>query len=82
MGESLMQPCRVGDEGLRVVNPFSEGRTSGGGNDPALTVPQEEATANSVPAAAVIRRLRALFGFTGRKGSAGGLVSLKWNPGA
>ena len=35
----------------------------------------EEATANYVPAAAVIRRWRALFGFTGRKGSAGGLLS-------
>ena len=35
----------------------------------------EEATANYVPAAAVIRRWRALFGITGRKGSAGGLLS-------
>ena len=39
-----------------------------------LTVPQEEATANSVPAAAVIQRWRALFGFTGRKGRVGGRV--------
>ena len=38
----------------------------------ATTVPGEEATANYVPAAAVTRRWRALFGFTGRKGSAGG----------
>ncbi len=30
-------------------------------------VPEEEATANSVPAAAVIQRWQALFGFTGRK---------------
>jgi hypothetical protein len=41
-----------------------------------LTVPPEEAPANSVPAAAVIRRVRALFGITGRKARAGGLLSL------
>ena len=40
-----------------------------------MTVPGEKATANYVPAAAVIRRWRALFGITGRKGSAGGLLS-------
>ncbi len=34
-------------------------------------VPQEEATANSVPAAAVIQRWLALFGFTGRKACVG-----------
>ena len=33
-----------------------------------VTVPVEEATANYVPAAAVIRRWRALSGFTGCKG--------------
>ncbi len=32
-----------------------------------MTVPTEEAPANSVPAAAVIRRVQALFGITGRK---------------
>ena len=32
-------------------------------------------SANSVPAAAVIRRIRALSGFIGFKGSVGGLVS-------
>ena len=37
-----------------------------------VTVPGKEATANHVPAAAVTRGWRALFGFTGRKGSAGG----------
>ena len=40
-----------------------------------MTVPKEEAPANYVPAAAVIRRGRALSGFTGRKGYAGGQVS-------
>ena len=37
-----------------------------------MTVPQEEVSANYVPAAAVIRRRRALSGVTGRKGCAGG----------
>ena len=40
-----------------------------------MTVPEEEAPANYVPAAAVIRRWRALSGFTGCKGSVGGLLS-------
>ena len=37
-----------------------------------MTVPLEEAPANYVPAAAVIRRERALSGFTGCKGCVGG----------
>ena len=37
-----------------------------------MTVPTEEAPANFVPAAAVIRRGLALFGFTGRKEYVGG----------
>ena len=41
-----------------------------------VTVPKEEAPANYVPAAAVIRRGRALSGFTGCKGSADGRASL------
>ena len=40
-----------------------------------MTVPQEEAPANSVPAAAVIRRIQALSGIIGFKGSVGGLIS-------
>ncbi len=40
-----------------------------------LIVAKEEGTANSVPAAAVIQRSQALFGFTGRKGCVGGRVS-------
>ncbi len=40
-----------------------------------MTVHSEEAPANSVPAAAVIRKGQALFGFTGRKAHAGGSVS-------
>ena len=40
-----------------------------------MTVAEEEATANYVPAAAVIRRVQALIGITGRKAHVGGLVS-------
>ena len=41
-----------------------------------MTVPLEEAPANYVPAAAVIRRGQALSGIIGRKGCVGGLSSL------
>ena len=41
-----------------------------------MTVPTEEVTAKYVPAAAVIRRSRALSGFIGRKARLGGYVSL------
>ena len=37
-----------------------------------MTVPPQEAPANYVPAAAVIRRGRALSGFSGRKELVGG----------
>ena len=47
-----------------------------------MTVPCEEAPANYVPAAAVIRRVLALSGFTGRKASVGVLVSFPFKPGA
>ncbi len=40
-----------------------------------MTVAKEEATANYVPAAAVIRRWQALSGSTGCKGSVGGKTS-------
>ena len=66
MGESLTQRRRVGDDGLRVVNLFQQGRSR------KVTVPAEEAPANYVPAAAVIRRVQALPGFIGRKGRVGG----------
>jgi hypothetical protein len=42
-----------------------------------MTVPKEEATANYVPAAAVIRKLQALSGITGHKGHLGGFASQK-----
>ncbi len=41
-----------------------------------MTVPGEEAAANYVPTAAVIRRQQALFGIIGRKDYVGGVVSL------
>ena len=40
-----------------------------------MTVPGEEAPANYVPAAAVIRRVQALSGFTGCKGRVDGNAS-------
>jgi len=43
-----------------------------------LTVPPQEAPANYVPAAAVIRRGRALSGFIGRKELVGGSTSRSW----
>ena len=67
MGASLMQQRRVSEEGSWVVKLFRLGRN--------LTVPEEEAPANFVPAAAVIRKVQALFGMTGRKAHVGGLIS-------
>ncbi len=67
MGESLMQQRRVRDEGFLSCKPLSAGTI--------VTVPAEEAPANYVPAAAVIRRGQALSGFIGRKELAGGLAS-------
>ena len=53
------------------------GRTVRIGNDSEVTVPYQKAPANYVPAAAVIRRERALSGFIGRKACVGGLLSLR-----
>ena len=72
MDESLTMRRCVEDEGLRVVNSCHEGKGGGAQHAPELMVPQEERAANSVPAAAVIQRPVALFGFTGRKGYVGG----------
>ena len=75
MGATLIQPCRVCEEGLRVVKHFQQGGRLTPNTGEYLTLPAEEAPANFVPAAAVIRKGLALFGFTGRKGHAGGLAS-------
>ena len=45
-----------------------------------MTVPTEEAPANSVPAAAVIRGVQALSGIIGRKEFVGGMLSLVSKP--
>ena len=75
MDESLTEQRRVSDEGLRIVKLCCQGRMYGLGNELVLTVPDEEATANYVPAAAVIRRWQALSGIIGRKEHVGGLLS-------
>ena len=71
MGESLMQRRRVSEEVFRYVKLYQQGRER--------TVPAEEASAYYVPAAAVIRRMRALSGITGRKELVGGEVRLEVN---
>ncbi len=75
MGESLTKRRRVSDEGLRVVKLFRLGTRMREEYFFILRVPGKEALANSVPAAAVIRRVQALIGFIGRKGRVGGIVS-------
>ena len=72
MGETLTEQRRVKEEGFRIVNFCYKGRTAHVGNDMRVTVLYEKATANYVPAAAVIRRWRALSGIIGRKEGAGG----------
>ena len=72
MGESLTERRRVRDEGPRVVN-----RCQLGGNvrehSPWLDRSSEEGRAKFVPAAAVRRTVRTLFGITGLKACVGGL---------
>ena len=65
-----------------IVKLCCEGRIAFIGNDESVTVPRQKAPANYVPAAAVIRRGRALSGFIGRKACVGGLLSLRLKPGA
>ena len=67
---------------LWIVKLCCMGRMTKLGNEFGVTVPFKKATANYVPAAAVIRRERALSGFIGRKGCVGGLLSMKLKPGA
>ena len=56
----------MGRKPLLLGQKYSRGEPVG------KTVPGEEAPANYVPAAAVIRRVQALPGFIGRKGRVGG----------
>ena len=73
MDESLTERRRVRDEGPRVVN-----RCQLGGNAWWLSIMfdrfSEEGRAKFVPAAAVRRTVRTLFGITGLKESVGGHV--------
>ncbi len=77
MGESLTEQRRVREEVFRYVNLCYNGRKVYEGNDIHVTVLYEKATANYVPAAAVIRRWRALSGIIGRKEGAGGSRGLR-----
>src|SRR5690349_23211216 len=79
MGASLTERRRVEDEGLRVVNSCRGGRRG----RKALDLSLEEARAKFVPAAAVRRTVRTLFGIIGLKARVGGSVrpSLK-SPGS
>ena len=73
MGASLTERRRVRDEGLRVVNRCQRGGNARGFS-PVLDRASEEARAKFVPAAAVRRTVRTLFGITGLKACVGGLV--------
>ena len=76
MEGTLNEQCRVSEEGLRIVKLCCKRKTMDIGNDVQVMVSYQKATANYVPAAAVIRRWQALSGFIGRKASAGGSLSL------
>ena len=65
MRASVTERRRVRDEGLRVVNRCQRGAN--------FERSSEEAQAKFVPAAAVTRTARTLFGITGLKESVGGL---------
>ena len=80
MGETLNEQCRVSDEGLWIVKLCCMEKIARLGNEFSLMVPYQKAPANYVPAAAVIRRGRALSGFIGRKGCVGGLLSMRLKP--
>ena len=65
---------------LWVVKFCCIGKTIRLGNEPKVMVLYQKAPANYVPAAAVIRRGRALSGFIGRNVCVGGLLSLRLKP--
>ena len=67
MGESLIQQCRVSDESLFGFKALSSKKI--------MTVFGQEVLANSVPAAAVIRKGLALFRIIGRKEHVDGLLT-------
>ena len=67
----------MSDEGFRSVKLCCKGKTIIRGNASEMMVLYQKATANYVPAAAVIRRWQALSGIIGRKGRVGGLESAR-----
>ena len=67
MHESVIQRRYVREECPIGCKPLSSGRI--------MMLPEKEVPANSVPAAAVIQRVRALIGITGRKARVGGYLS-------
>ncbi len=73
MDESLTERRRVRDEGLRVVNRC-RGESNAGGSSLLFERTLEEGEAKLVPAAAVRRAPRTLFGITGLKEFVGGEV--------
>ncbi len=75
MGATLTQQRRVSEEGFRIVKLCRAERNALWLISMVLDVPLKEAPANSVPAAAVIRGVQALFGIIGRKARVGGLTS-------
>ncbi len=74
MGTSLTERRRVRDEGLRVVSRCQRGGNAGG-LSPLFDLSSKEVRAKFVPAAAVTRTVRTLFGITGLKECVGGLAS-------
>ncbi len=74
MEATLNQPSSVQDDGPPGCKLLLFGNKRGLVS-PVLYVPSEKGPANSVPAAAVIRKVRALSGFIGFKGSVGRLLS-------
>ncbi len=74
MDASLTERRRVRDEGLRVVNRCQWGANAYGSSH-MFELSAEEAQAKFVPAAAVTRTARTLFGITGLKEFVGGLIS-------
>ena len=74
MGATLMQQRRVYDDTVYLRKVLLTGTKRRIGCV-YMTVPVEEAPANSVPAAAVIRGELALSGIIGRKGHVGWTLS-------
>ena len=77
MAEGLNQPSRVEEDG-----PMGCKLLWCGSKEATRGLLREQASANSVPAAAVIRRMRALSGIIGLKGCAGGPSSRRSKTGA